>query len=181
MTELLFTQLFCTLSRFEIKDNDRWYSFAGHLSNLGFGRRSHLGSSPEPRSIWLFGHGTGPIASRARHGLGVQLLWDDGVSSLRYCYYLEIDCPISHIHSFIHSCIFVFFRYVRAMQYFDNLVISSATLLEPVVAEFMAFSFGVGTLPGLQGWAGNLLVAAGTFAVVYKPAGISGEEGKSLH
>jgi drug/metabolite transporter (DMT)-like permease len=58
--------------------------------------------------------------------------------------------------------------YVRAMQYFDNLVISSAALLEPVVAEFMAFSFGVGRLPGWQGWLGNALVACGTFAVIYK-------------
>jgi hypothetical protein len=65
--------------------------------------------------------------------------------------------------------------YVRAMQYFDNLVISSATLLEPVVAEFMACFAGVGMLPGWQGWLGNALVALGTFAVIYKTNG-----GKSM-
>lgn len=58
--------------------------------------------------------------------------------------------------------------YVRAMQYFDNLVISSAALCEPVMAEFMAFAFGVGNLPGIQGWIGNALVAGGTFAVIYQ-------------
>lgn len=58
--------------------------------------------------------------------------------------------------------------YVRAMQYFDNLVISSAALMEPVMAEFLAFGFGVGTLPGIQGWLGNALVAGGTFAVIYQ-------------
>jgi drug/metabolite transporter (DMT)-like permease len=66
--------------------------------------------------------------------------------------------------------------YVRAMQYFDNLVISSATLLEPVVAELMASFVGVGSLPGWQGWLGNALVAVGTFAVIYKT-----NDGKSVH
>lgn len=66
--------------------------------------------------------------------------------------------------------------YVRAMQYFDNLVISSAALLEPVVAVFMAYIFGVGSLPGVQGWLGNLLVALGTLAVLYKERG-----GSSVH
>lgn len=58
--------------------------------------------------------------------------------------------------------------YVRAMQYFDNLVISSAALMEPVIAEFLAFGLGVGSLPGVQGWIGNALVAGGTFAVIYQ-------------
>jgi drug/metabolite transporter (DMT)-like permease len=61
--------------------------------------------------------------------------------------------------------------YVRAMQYFDNLVISSAMLLEPVAAEFMACFVGVGSLPGLQGWLGIALVALGTLAVIYKANG----------
>lgn len=55
------------------------------------------------------------------------------------------------------------------MHYFDNLVISVAALLEPVVAELLAFMFGVGFLPGWKGWLGNALVAGGTFAVVYQP------------
>jgi drug/metabolite transporter (DMT)-like permease/ElaB/YqjD/DUF883 family membrane-anchored ribosome-binding protein len=58
--------------------------------------------------------------------------------------------------------------YVRSMQYFDNIVISTAGLMEPVIAEFMAFAFGVSTLPGWKGWLGNALVAGGTFAVVFQ-------------
>jgi drug/metabolite transporter (DMT)-like permease len=57
--------------------------------------------------------------------------------------------------------------YVRAMQYFENMVISTAGLMEPVVAEAMAFAFGVGFLPHWKGWLGNAMVACGTFAVVY--------------
>jgi drug/metabolite transporter (DMT)-like permease len=61
--------------------------------------------------------------------------------------------------------------YVRAMQFFDNMVICVAALMEPVVAELLAFVIGVGFLPGWKGWLGNGLVAAGTFAVVYRPHG----------
>jgi drug/metabolite transporter (DMT)-like permease len=61
--------------------------------------------------------------------------------------------------------------YVRAMQYFDNLVISVASLMEPVVAELIAAVMGVSTLPGPMGWLGNALVALGTFAVVYPTPG----------
>lgn len=56
--------------------------------------------------------------------------------------------------------------YVRAMQYFDNLVVSVAALMEPVVAEFLALVLGVGFLPGLIGWFGNIFVALGTFCVI---------------
>jgi len=52
------------------------------------------------------------------------------------------------------------------MKYFDNLVISVAALVEPVVAEFLALLLGVGFLPGPVGWAGNLLVIVGTFCVI---------------
>lgn len=41
--------------------------------------------------------------------------------------------------------------YVRAMQWFDNIVISVAALLEPVVAEALACLLGVGFLPGWKG------------------------------
>ena len=57
--------------------------------------------------------------------------------------------------------------YVRSMQYFDNLIISVATLTEPLVASFMAVGLGIGTFPQRIGWIGNALVAAGTVAVVY--------------
>ena len=55
------------------------------------------------------------------------------------------------------------------MQYFSNLVISVATLLEPIVAALTAVALGVGALPGLTGWIGYILVIAGTLAVVYRP------------
>lgn len=58
-------------------------------------------------------------------------------------------------------------RYVRAMEYFDNFIISSAALMEPVIAEFSAVIFGVGQWPGIWGWLGNILVASGTFVVLY--------------
>ena len=55
------------------------------------------------------------------------------------------------------------------MHYFSNLVISVATLMEPVVAELTAVALGVGVLPGWMGWIGNGLVIVGTLAVVYRP------------
>jgi len=70
--------------------------------------------------------------------------------------------------------------YVRAMHYFDNLVISVAALLEPVVAEVMAFCIGVGSLPHPMGWIGNILVVLGTIAVVYQPPS-AGKDARSAH
>jgi len=46
-------------------------------------------------------------------------------------------------------------------------VIAVAALMEPVVASFTAVAMNVGVLPGLEGWIGNFLVAAGTLAVLY--------------
>ena len=57
--------------------------------------------------------------------------------------------------------------FVRAMQYFDNIIIAVATLLEPMIATKIAFGIRVGELPGTLGWAGNLLVVLGTLFVVY--------------
>ena len=56
--------------------------------------------------------------------------------------------------------------YVRSMQYFDSIIISVATLMEPVVASLLAFSVGVGVLPGGLGWLGNVLVIVGTVCVL---------------
>jgi drug/metabolite transporter (DMT)-like permease len=56
--------------------------------------------------------------------------------------------------------------FVRAMQYFDNLIIAVATLLEPLIATIIAFILGVGLLPGPLGWLGNLVVLIGTLGVV---------------
>jgi drug/metabolite transporter (DMT)-like permease len=57
--------------------------------------------------------------------------------------------------------------FVRAMAYFDNVIIAVATLLEPMLASFIARAFHVGELPGPLGWCGNLLVAIGTLNVIY--------------
>jgi len=57
--------------------------------------------------------------------------------------------------------------YIRAMQFFEPLIISVAGLMEPVTAEFLSFWFGVSLLPGWMGWLGNALVACGTLAVVW--------------
>lgn len=50
----------------------------------------------------------------------------------------------------MHLCIFIF-----------------NPLVEPVVAALTAVLMGVGVLPGLEGWIGNVLVGAGTIAVLY--------------
>lgn len=57
--------------------------------------------------------------------------------------------------------------FVRAMMYFDTIIIAVATLLEPMIATLIAFAIGVGNLPGALGWLGNLLVVLGTLGVVY--------------
>jgi drug/metabolite transporter (DMT)-like permease len=57
--------------------------------------------------------------------------------------------------------------FLNAMQHFDNLIIAVATLLEPMVASLIAFALGVGELPGVMGWIGNILVVIGTVGVVY--------------
>ena len=86
---------------------------------------------------------------------------------------LPLEIVMVVVCNFFGTC-----GYVRAMQYFDNLVISSAALLEPVVAEFMACFLGVGHLPGIEGWIGNLLVGLGTFAVIYEDGRRKQEQGK---
>lgn len=67
--------------------------------------------------------------------------------------------------------------YVRSMQYFDNIVISVATLMEPVVASFLAYFIHVGLLPGVLGWFGNVLVAVGTICVIF-PASRKGDSAR---
>jgi drug/metabolite transporter (DMT)-like permease len=57
--------------------------------------------------------------------------------------------------------------FVRAMEFFDNIIIAVATLLEPMIATLIAYVLGVGDLPGKYGWIGNFLVAVGTLGVVY--------------
>ena len=57
--------------------------------------------------------------------------------------------------------------YVKAFKYFSSIIIAVAALLEPVVAAFTATAMGVGVLPGVEGWIGNIFVIAGTLAVLY--------------
>ena len=52
------------------------------------------------------------------------------------------------------------------MEYFSNIAISTATLLNPSIASVLAVFLGVGIWPGWLGWLGNTLVLIGTFAVV---------------
>jgi drug/metabolite transporter (DMT)-like permease len=56
--------------------------------------------------------------------------------------------------------------FVRAMQFFENVIIAVATLLEPMIATVIAFFVGVAHLPGPLGWLGNVFVLVGTFLVV---------------
>lgn len=60
--------------------------------------------------------------------------------------------------------------FVRAMHYFETLVIAVATLLEPLVATLIAFFVLGSDLPGPVGWVGNLLVVLGTLGVIYPSA-----------
>jgi hypothetical protein len=57
------------------------------------------------------------------------------------------------------------------MEYFDNVIIAVATLMEPLLASFIAYMFHAGLLPGPLGWFGNALVVCGTLAVVYPSMG----------
>ncbi len=61
--------------------------------------------------------------------------------------------------------------FVRSMEYFDNVIIAVATLMEPLLASLIAFVFHAGLLPGTLGWIGNALVVVGTLAVVYPSMG----------
>uniref|UniRef100_A0A7S1GKU9 EamA domain-containing protein n=1 Tax=Cyclophora tenuis TaxID=216820 RepID=A0A7S1GKU9_CYCTE len=68
----------------------------------------------------------------------------------------------------IFGCsIFGTIGYIHAMKHIDTLTVTIACLLEPMIATLIAYACGVGHLPGLVGWIGNLLVVAGTVAVVY--------------
>ena len=63
--------------------------------------------------------------------------------------------------------VFGTFGYIQSMRYFDNLVVSSACLLEPMIATVMAYALGGKYLPGMVGWIGNILVVVGTIAVIH--------------
>jgi drug/metabolite transporter (DMT)-like permease len=65
--------------------------------------------------------------------------------------------------------------FVRAMQYFDSIVIAVATLLEPTAATIIAYLVGIGAWPSPMGWVGNALVVMGTLTVVYPSVNNQGE------
>jgi hypothetical protein len=60
------------------------------------------------------------------------------------------------------------------MEFFDNVVIAVATLMEPLMASLIAYIFHAGLLPGPLGWVGNFLVVVGTLTVVYPSLGKGG-------
>lgn len=75
-------------------------------------------------------------------------------------------------------CSLLLFRFLlSAMEYFDNVVIAVATLMEPLMATFIAYGFHIGLLPGPLGWLGNVLVVVGTLSVVYPSMG----KGDAMH
>lgn len=47
--------------------------------------------------------------------------------------------------------------FVRAMHYFDTVIIAVATLMEPLMASLIAYGFHAGLLPGSLGWIGKCL------------------------
>ena len=53
------------------------------------------------------------------------------------------------------------------MKYFAAIVPATVMLMEPVVGSLLGVATGTASLPGLQTWIGNAVVAAGTFLVVY--------------
>ena len=57
--------------------------------------------------------------------------------------------------------------YIAVMKYFDPLVPATVMLLEPVVGALLGVAAGTAKLPGLQTWLGDLVVACGTFMVIY--------------
>eukprot|EP00934_Nitzschia_sp_Nitz4_P007334 Nitzschia sp. Nitz4//NODE_293_length_29386_cov_71.949235//23873//25258//NITZ4_additional_000039-RA//-1//CDS//3329531839//7324//frame0 len=69
--------------------------------------------------------------------------------------------------------------FVRSMEYFDTVIIAVATLIEPLMASFIAYIFHAGLLPGPLGWFGNMLVVLGTLTVVYPSMGKKG--GGDMH
>eukprot|EP00980_Cylindrotheca_fusiformis_P003854 scaffold858_cov123-Cylindrotheca_fusiformis.AAC.30 len=67
--------------------------------------------------------------------------------------------------------------FVRAMEYFDSIVLAVATLMEPLLASFIAVACHAGLLPGALGWVGNVLVVGGTLTVIAPSAGKEGGGG----
>jgi hypothetical protein len=72
------------------------------------------------------------------------------------------------------ACLIILLVHI-AMEYFDNVIIAVATLMEPLLASMIAYAFHAGLLPGPLGWFGNALVVLGTLAVVYPSMGKGGE------
>ena len=56
--------------------------------------------------------------------------------------------------------------YIAIMKYFDPVVVSMVMLMEPIIASFIGAAVGVSTLPGWVTWAGDAVVAVGSFLVI---------------
>ena len=53
------------------------------------------------------------------------------------------------------------------MKYFEAVVPATVMLMEPVVGSLLGVVTGTASLPDLQTWIGNAVVATGTFIVIY--------------
>ena len=57
--------------------------------------------------------------------------------------------------------------YIAVMKYFEAVVPATVMLMEPVVGSLLGVVTGTASLPDLQTWIGNAVVATGTFIVIY--------------
>ena len=57
--------------------------------------------------------------------------------------------------------------YVAVMKYFDPIVPATVMLMEPVVGALLGVVTGTAQMPGIQTWIGDVIVAAGTFCVIW--------------
>ncbi|KAL3942081.1 MAG: hypothetical protein SGBAC_003677 [Bacillariaceae sp.] len=97
------------------------------------------------------------------------LSMDEYWGTFGFLHWDRIDRLPLEIITVIVCNIFGTMGYIRALKYFDPLVVSVAALSEPVVAQFISFVAQVGLLPGWFGWIGNALIAIGSYCVAYQP------------
>ena len=57
--------------------------------------------------------------------------------------------------------------YVAVMKYFDPIVPATVMLMEPFVGALLGVVSGTAQMPGLHTWIGDVIVAAGTFCVIW--------------
>jgi hypothetical protein len=57
--------------------------------------------------------------------------------------------------------------YIAVMKYFEPIVPATVMLLEPVIGALLGTAAGTAPLPGMQTWFGDVIVAIGTFLVIW--------------